>query len=118
VTAGGELELERLAVALLGRCAEKLNVDDIGAVTLDAPVFGRGSLDLGSRRFDSIDLIEVIVAIEMDLGIRLLNRDDLVEAASLRGLAALVALRAEPTAIVRFCHQWTPRAGAIDPARS
>ncbi|HEX9546163.1 MAG TPA: acyl carrier protein [Acidimicrobiales bacterium] len=101
-------DVDRLAASILHRLADMFALGPVPSSTVDEPVFLEESYRVAGRSLDSVDVIELIVQLETDFGIRLLDRGDLTEAATLRGLAELVAFRADALAIARFCRSWPP----------
>jgi predicted short-subunit dehydrogenase-like oxidoreductase (DUF2520 family) len=95
-----------LAVALLRRAEAVLRLPYNPPDVAQRPLFvGRGSF-LGAHAIDSLDLIELIVAIEEDVGALMLDRVELTRARSLAGIAELVLERADRQAVERFCAAW------------
>ena len=97
---------ERLAVALLRRSEAVLQLPYSDPNVIRRPLFDGGRPMLASRPIDSLDLIEVMVAIDDDLGVLVLDRVELRGAGTLAGLAELIRARADPLAVERFCAQW------------
>ena len=100
---------DRLASALACRLAGLFGPDAAGPASVN--VFDRDAEPLGQRRLDSLDLVEVSVMMEAELGLRL-HQDDLVEAGSINGLADLAQSRANPGAVSAFLAEWEPRHSA------
>lgn len=95
-----------LAIALLRRVEAVLHLPYSPPETVEQPMFVGNRSFLGSHAIDSLDLIEAMVAVDEDLGVLLLDRVALREAASLEGIAELVLKRADRQAVERFCVAW------------
>jgi hypothetical protein len=94
-----------LATALAHRLATLFDL----AVSppIELAVFSpEGSGALSGRRLDSLDLVEVAVLVENELGVWLHQRD-LADVATIAGLAYLVRTRANVGAVARFLAAWT-----------
>lgn len=76
---------------------------------VDTDVFGHDAGPLAQRQLDSLDLVELAVTIEDELGLRL-NQNNLTDVASIHGLAALVGARANAAAVANFINRWDPAA--------
>ena len=98
-----------LAAAIANRIGALFQVeDDTWPPAMDDILFVPGQDILAAHQLDSVDLLELVLMLEEELGVRLSHRDDLGEAASLRGLADYVAARANGVSIQRFCRRWAP----------
>ena len=93
----------QLALALLQRLSKLLGIGTVEPSVIDAPTFDLNGYHLGKHPVSSLEMIEFSVVLETELGFRLLDPDALAELSTIRRLAHLVALRADPLAIRRFC---------------
>jgi hypothetical protein len=97
---------DRLAWALSNRLAALFRMPG-SRPAVDTDVFGPDPAPLALRQLDSLDLVELAVTVQEELGLRL-NQDDLADAASIRGLATLVRTRANAGAVANFIDRWAP----------
>jgi hypothetical protein len=97
---------DRLAVALLRRVEATLHLAYMPPEVVTEPLLVDGRLVIGGRQFDSLDLIEALVALEQDLGVLILDRVELARAATLEGIARLFIAKADRAAVERFCGRW------------
>jgi hypothetical protein len=100
----------QLALSILRRSAELLSLNlALDAVDLDGETFtfgrGRGA-EIGGVSIDSIELQEVLVTLESELGIDLLGMDDLDRVSTMDGLVAFVEAEASPDGIGAFVERW------------
>ncbi|MEK6806574.1 MAG: phosphopantetheine-binding protein [Pseudomonadota bacterium] len=81
---------QKMAAVLIA--ALNLENRDPSKVVADAPLFGEGTASWG---LDSIDALEIALAIQQHYGVELRSEDEAVKRgfASLRALTALVAAR-------------------------
>jgi hypothetical protein len=96
-----------LAVALLRHAEATLRLTYSPPELIDQPLFSGSSVALGTQAIDSLDLIEVLVAVEHELGVLLTDRTELVQARTLHGIATLLIARADSQAVERFCDRWS-----------
>jgi acyl carrier protein len=96
----------QLAVALLRHTEATLQLPYMPPDTVAQPVFAGRAPVLGPHRLDSLDVIEALVAVEAELGVLIVDREELIAAATLEGLAGLLLARADRQAIERFCEKW------------
>jgi hypothetical protein len=100
----------QLALSILRCSAELLALNlDLDATDLDGEsfTFGRGrTAAIGGVTIDSIELQEVLVALETELGIDLLGIDDLDRVSTMDGLVAFVEAEAPPDGIAAFVGRW------------
>lgn len=102
---------DRLACALSNRFTALFGLS--GPPGVDTDIFGHGAGPLAERQLDSLDLVELAVTVEDELGLRL-TQNDLTDVASIQGLATLVGARANAGAVANFINRWAP---AAEPAR-
>jgi acyl carrier protein len=72
----------------------------------DASFFAPEGFALGDRELDSVDFVEMIVAIEDDLGVSILDAADVENIDSIQKLAAFAEASADTTRLNAFCEQW------------
>lgn len=106
ITSADDAAMHRLAVALLRKIEAVLGLGRLPETAVDEPVFERDEATLGGRPLTSLDVIEVLVAVQEEIGVSLLDRVDLAEAGTIARLAALAASKADQQAIERFCARW------------
>ena len=82
---------DRLAFALSSRLAALFGLSG-PLPAVDTDVFGDGAGPLAERQLDSLDLVELAVTVEDELGLRL-SQNDLTDVRSIHGLATLVGIR-------------------------
>jgi hypothetical protein len=102
---GHDPELRRLAVALLRRIEAALRLPRHPDSTVELALFGAAA-DPAAPTLDSLDVIEAMVVVQDDLGVRLLDPVDLAAAVTLLGLAVLARERANRGALDAFCARW------------
>lgn len=102
---GDDPELRRVAVALLRRIEAALRLPRHPESTVQLALFG-AALDPAAPVLDSLDIIEAMVVVQEDLGVRLLDAVDLTAAETLLGLAVLARERANRSALDAFCDRW------------
>jgi hypothetical protein len=99
-----------LALSILRRSDELLSLNlDLDAAGLDGDsfTFGHsGGAAIGGVAIDSIELQEVLVTLETELGIDLLGLDDLDRVSTMDGLVAFVEAEAPPDGIAAFVERW------------
>ncbi len=99
-------DVDRLAAALLARIAALFDIDDVAPSAVDEPIFDADNPSIGGRTLDSLDTALLTVTLEEELGTRLVDREDLESAKTLRGFAALAAGRCNAAALDSFCLRW------------
>ena len=102
---GNDPDLRRLAVALLRRIVAALRLPRHPESTVELALFGAAA-DPAAPVLDSLDVIEAMVVVQEDLGVRLLDPVDLAAARTLLGLAMLARERANRSALDTFCERW------------
>jgi hypothetical protein len=102
---GDDQDLRRLAVALLRRIEAALRLPRHPDNTVELALFGAAA-DPAAPVLDSLDVIEAMVVVQDDLGVRLLDPVDLAGAVTLLGLAVLARERANRSALDAFCARW------------
>ena len=102
---GDDPELRRVAVALLRRIEAALRLPRHPESTVELALFGAAA-DPAAPTLDSLDVIEAMVLVQDDLGVRLLDQVDLAAAETLLGLAVLARERANRDALDAFCDRW------------
>jgi hypothetical protein len=102
---GEDPELRRVAVALLRRIEAALRLPRHPENTVQLALFGTAA-DPAAPTLDSLDVIEAMVVVQEDLGVRLLDPVDLTAAETLLGLAVLARERANRGALDAFCDRW------------
>ena len=102
---GDDPELRRVAVALLRRIEAALRLPRHPDSTVQLALFG-AAVDPAAPALDSLDVIEAMVVVQEDLGIRLLDPVDLAAAETLLGLAIVARERANRGALDAFCDRW------------
>jgi hypothetical protein len=102
---GDDPELRRVAVALLRRIEAALRLPRHPENTVQLTLFG-AAVDPAAPALDSLDVIEAMVVVQEDLGVRLLDAVDLTAAETLLGLAAVARERANRGALDAFCNRW------------
>ena len=102
---GNDPDLRRLAVALLRRIEAALRLPRHPESTVELALFGAAA-DPAAPVLDSLDVIEAMVVVQDDLGVRLLDPVDLAAAETLLGLAGLARDRANRSALDAFCERW------------
>jgi hypothetical protein len=104
---------DRLAFALSSRLAALFGLSG-PLPAVDTDVFGHGAGPLAERQLDSLDLVELAVTVEDELGLRL-SQNDLTDVRSIHGLATLVGTRANAGAVASFINRWDPAAQPAQP---
>jgi hypothetical protein len=102
---GDDPELRRVAVALLRRIEAALRLPRHPDSTVELALFGAAA-NPAAPVLDSLDVIEAMVVVQEDLGVRLLDPVDLAAAETLLGLAAIARERANRGALDAFCDRW------------
>jgi hypothetical protein len=102
---GDDPELRRVAVALLRRIEAALRLPRHPDNTVELALFGAAA-DPAGPALDSLDVIEAMLVVQDDLGVRLLDPVDLAAAVTLLGLAVLARQRANRDALDAFCDRW------------
>ncbi len=102
---GDDPELRRVAVALLRRIEAALQRPRHSESTVELVLFGAAA-DPAAPALDSLDVIEAMIVVQEDLGVRLLDAVDLAAAETLLGLAVLARERANRSALEAFCDRW------------
>jgi hypothetical protein len=102
---GDDPDLRRLAVALLRRIEAALRLPRHPESTVELALFGAAA-DPAAPTLDSLDVIEAMLVVQDDLGVRLLDPVDLAGAETLLGLAVLARQRANRGALDAFCDRW------------
>jgi hypothetical protein len=102
---GDDPELRRVAVALLRRIEAALRLPRHPDNTVELALFGAAA-DPAAPALDSLDVIEAMLVVQDDLGVRLLDPVDLAAAVTLLGLAVLARQRANRSALDAFCDRW------------
>jgi hypothetical protein len=100
-----------LEVAILHRVSALLGLGPVDPSLVHERAFEGGAFRLAGRVLDSLDVVELVVRLEIELGIHLLDREDLAHAGTLAGLAALVETKADPLTVQHFCDAWAPWPG-------
>jgi hypothetical protein len=93
----------QLALALVRRLSKLLGIRAVEPSVIDAPTFDLNGYHLGNYPVSSLEMIEFAVVLETELGFRLLDPDALAELSTIRRLAQVVVLQADPLAVRRFC---------------
>jgi hypothetical protein len=102
---GDDPDLRRVAVALLRRIEAALRLPRHPESTVELALFGAAA-DPAAPVLDSLDVIEAMVVVQEDLGVRLLDPVDLAAAVTLLGVAVLARERANRGALDAFCDRW------------
>lgn len=103
----GEPEVERVAVALVGRAAEFARVEpQADALDLEHDLLGGEGLDVGGRVLDSLELSEWIFALEDELGVVLTELDHVDRVRTLRRLATYLRETVDPAVLAEFTERW------------
>lgn len=79
--------------------------------TLDWPAdrnFLQETISADGRELDSLDLVEMLTAIEDDLEVSLLDVNDVDEVSTLSEVASLLVGTADPARLDTFIERWTP----------
>jgi hypothetical protein len=95
-----------LAVAMLRRIEAELRLPYTASEVVGRPLFAGSTLMLGAHALDSLDLLEAMEALDAELGVLVIDRDELRAAGTLEGIAKLVLARADSGAVERFCEHW------------
>ncbi|MFL5911046.1 MAG: acyl carrier protein [Gaiellaceae bacterium] len=98
----------RLEAAIVRRVCVHLGHEPAPGEAIDheASFFAADGFRLGDRELDSIDFVEMIVAIEDDLGVSILDAADVENIDSIQKLAAFAEASAATTRLNAFCEQW------------
>jgi len=101
--------VDELATALVMH-AGAIFAEDVDPAIIDrsASFFGDEPLVIGGRALDSLDLVHVFTAIEDDLGVALLDLDDVRDIASVELVAHHLAVRVEPSRLRAYLRRWAP----------
>jgi acyl carrier protein len=106
------LSSSQLALSILRCSAELLSLNlALDAIDLDGETFTFGhdrGAEIGGVSIDSVELQEVLVTLETELGIDLLGIDDLDRVSTMDGLVAFVEAEAPPDGIAAFLERWEP----------
>jgi hypothetical protein len=102
---GDDPDLRRVAVALLRRIEAALRLPRHPESTVELALFGAAA-DPAAPVLDSLDVIEAMVVVQEDLGVRLLDPVDVAAAVTLLGVAVLARERANRGALDAFCDRW------------
>lgn len=107
----GELTTQ-LALELLQRITSQLGVGVLEPTMIDAPTFGPDRYQIGPHPLSSIEMIEFLVVLEKELGMRLVSPQTVAGVSTIRDLAAIINAHADHLAVVRFCN---PPPNALTP---
>lgn len=93
----------RLARTMLPVLCGILGVDTLEASVIDSPLFSPTGYQLGEQPVESLHIVEFMVVLEKQFGLRMLDPDALRKDATLRGLAERIVRTADGLAVQRFC---------------
>jgi hypothetical protein len=100
----------RLAHELLHRLTAQLGVGALEPALIDAPTFGPDNYRIGPHPISSIEMIEFLVLLEKDFGMRLISPYAIADVSTIRDLAMIIQARADHLAVARFCGDWPEQA--------
>jgi hypothetical protein len=103
MTARDEDVTARLAHELLIRITAHLGVGALEPALIDAPTVGPGNYRIGPHPISSIEMIEFLVLLEKELGMRLISPYAIADVSTIRDLATIIHARADHLAVARFC---------------
>jgi acyl carrier protein len=78
----------------------------VSEVDCDASFFRPTGYRFGEHVLDSLDLVEIIVALEIDVGVALAELDDFSQIDSISKIAVLIERLAEPSTLASFESEW------------
>jgi acyl carrier protein len=94
--------------ALVGRVVQLFGLTvDIDVVEGDAEFMGDDVLSIGGHTFDSMDLLEILVTLEDELGVALIDDIDLDGLGTLRSFAERAGTQSPPEQLAAFVQRWT-----------
>ena len=96
--------LERAIVRRLGRLHDELF--DVDAVDLEASFFAPTGFYLGERVLDSLDIVEMIVALEVDFSVSIVESHEVARYDSIAKLTVLLEEVAGPLECASFARAW------------
>jgi acyl carrier protein len=94
--------------ALVGRVVQlfglTVHADRIDA---DAAFIGQDAVSIGGHELDSMDLLEILVTLEDELGVELIDDIDVDQLSTLRAFAEHAGRAAPAEALADFVDRWT-----------
>jgi acyl carrier protein len=95
-----------LALALIRRFGDHFSIKiDPVSIDPDVSLLDHGSLMLDGHPLDSLDLVDAMVGLENELGVRLTD-GDLQELDTFNRLAGAILRTAKPEDVREFCVRW------------
>jgi len=101
---GPHTDLERAIVSCL--CQHDHHDIARGEVDCDASFFDPTGYRFGSYVLDSLDIVELVVTLEAELGLELVVIDDFTRFDSIAKVSALASERADPARRTSFESRW------------
>lgn len=93
--------------ALVGRVVQLFGLTvDIGTVHADAGFIGEEVISIGGHDFDSMDLLEMLVTLEDELGVALIDDVDVDRLGTLRAFAEHAGRHTPPERLAEFVERW------------
>jgi hypothetical protein len=110
--AASEVASDRLAQAIVTRAAGLFSVaNKFDPAVLDLQLLGGEAIEIGGHVLDSLDFVELMVALQEDLDVSLLDIEDMEQVGTLRGLAQLIVESGPTARLAEFCERWDPSSG-------
>lgn len=97
-----------LGHAIVRRIGDLFGLDVRDDLDLDQHFVQARGFTLGGYDFDSLDLVDIIVRLEDELGVPLLDAEDTERLASIGALAAYALEHGQADAIATFVQEWAP----------
>ncbi len=105
---GPRTDLER---AIAQRLSEGLSYQiDVGEIDCDASFFDPTGYTFGGYTLDSLDIVEMLVTLEVDLGVPIVTQSDVTQFSSIAKLGALITRTVEPEVRSSFEATWAKQA--------
>jgi hypothetical protein len=97
-----------VGTAFIGHAADVLMEEvDPAAIDRSASFLGDHPIAIGSRLLDSLDLVHLFAAVDEELGVAVLDVDDVQEVDSLDKVSRHLLAHADPARLRAYCERWT-----------
>ncbi len=94
--------------ALVGRVVQLFGLTvDVDVIEADAEFMGDDVISIGGHTFDSMDLLEILVTLEDELGVPIIEEIDVDELGTLRAFAERAGQQSPHEQLAAFVQRWT-----------
>lgn len=101
-------DVDAVAFAIIRRIGDLLTIEvEPGEVDLYRSLVSADGFSIGHYEFDSLDVVNVFVALEEDLGVKLLDSGGRTDTDTLEKLSRFVLETADPRRLVDFSSRWS-----------